>query len=421
MTPGRGTARRARCAALTLVALLAAGCSGGGQGASDGSAGRGTGAATGAGATGTPGSTTPLGSGGGPGGTAGATSGPEAAAPTPTPTGAAGSIPADPGAIRATVAGTVTSGLRTPWGVTFLPDGSALVSERDTARIVRVPAGGGDATEVGTVPGVVHGGEGGLLGITVGPAYSSDRWLWAYLTASDGNRLVRMRYVPGEPLGEPQPLLTGIPAGPIHNGGRLAFGPDGMLYVTTGDGSERSHSQDRGSLAGKILRVTPDGQPAPGNPFAGSPVWTLGHRNVQGIAWDPKGRMWASEFGQDTWDELNLIEPGRDYGWPVVEGKAGRQGFTDPVVQWRPDDASPSGIAVADGSVWLAALRGSRLWQVPVVPAPGTPRFDFLYEHGRLRTVVPAPDGSLWLVTSNTDGRGDPKPGDDRILRLTLG
>jgi glucose/arabinose dehydrogenase len=216
-------------------------------------------------------------------------------------------------------------------------------------------------------------------------------------------------------------LLTGIPAGSIHNGGRLAFGPDGMLYVSTGDASTRSRSQDRNSLGGKILRITPDGTPAPGNPFPGSPVWSYGHRNVQGMAWDSRGRMWASEFGQNTWDELNLIRPGTNYGWPVVEGRAGRAGFVDPLAQWPTDKASPSGIAVAAGSVWLAALRGARLWQVPLTATGvGTAKAWFVGEFGRLRTVSLAPDGPLWLVTSNTDGRGSPRAGDDRILKITL-
>jgi glucose/arabinose dehydrogenase len=168
------------------------------------------------------------------------------------------------------------------------------------------------------------------------------------------------------------------------------------------------------------LRVTPDGKPAPGNP-TGSPVWTYGHRNVQGVAWDSQGRMWADEFGQETWDELNLIKPGANYGWPIAEGKAGKAGLADPVVQWRPSEASPSGIAIAAGSVWVAALRGARLWQVPLTAdGVGTPKQWFVGEFGRLRTVAAAADGSLWLVTSNTDGRGSPRGGDDRIVRIVL-
>lgn len=350
-----------------------------------------------------------------------ATSATPDAASDSTPTSPPVPLPSPTGPVHPQVVATVASGLSTPWGLAFLPDGSTLVSERDTGNIVRIPRGGGQSTTLGTVPGVRHGGEGGLLGIAVAPTFAQDRWLYAYFTADDGNRVVRIKVSTDFTLGAPQPLLTGIPAGPIHNGGRLAFGPDGMLYVSTGDASTRSHSQDRNSLGGKILRITPDGKPAPGNPFPGSPVWSYGHRNVQGMAWDSRGRMWASEFGQNTWDELNLIKPGANYGWPVVEGKAGRSGFVDPLVQWPTDEASPSGIAVAAGSVWLAALAGTRLWQVPLTATSvGTPKAWFVGEFGRLRTVALAPDGSLWLVTSNTDGRGSPRAGDDRILKIAL-
>jgi len=354
--------------------------------------------------------------------TATLTSTPAAPAPSSASSGLSGAAPpADPATVRPTVAETIATGLQSPWGLAFLPDGSALVSERDTGQIKRIPPGGGGASAIGTVPAVKHGGEGGLLGIAVASTFSQDRLLYAYLTADDGNRVVRMQVSAEFHLGAPQPVLTGIPAGRVHNGGRLAFGPDGMLYVTTGDGSSRSRSQDRKSLAGKILRVTADGKSAPGNPFPGSPVWTYGHRNVQGVAWDDQGRMWADEFGQDTWDELNLIRPGSNYGWPVVEGKAGKARYVDPLVQWRPSDASPSGITIADGSVWIAALRGARLWQVPLTSSGvGTPKAWFVGDYGRLRNVAVAPDKSLWLVTNNTDGRGSPRSGDDRIVRITL-
>jgi glucose/arabinose dehydrogenase len=185
--------------------------------------------------------------------------------------------------------------------------------------------------------------------------------------------------------------------------------------VTTGDASDGSNSQDRGSLGGKILRITKDGKAAPGNPFQ-SRVWTWGHRNVQGIAWDSDGAMYASEFGQNTWDELNLIKPGLNYGWPEVEGKAGVRGFTDPLAQWATSDASPSGIAVADGAVYMAALRGESLWRIPVDGADaGTPQRLLAGEYGRLRDVVTGPDGRLWVLTSNTY-RGNPRADDDKVL-----
>jgi aldose sugar dehydrogenase len=356
-----------------------------------------------------------------PAGTAPATAGtsPATAGTSPAAT------PASPAPRAATpptprVAGTVTEGLTTPWGLAFLPDRSALVSERDTGRIKRIAADG-SLTTVGTVPGVDPGGEGGLLGIAVPRDFARNRYVYAYFTASTDNRIVRMPYAGGR-LGQPDVLVTGIPKGGIHNGGRLAFGPDGMLYAGTGEAGDRPLSQDRGSLGGKILRMTPSGQPPGDNPFRGSLVYSFGHRNVQGLAFDAQGRLWASEFGQNRWDELNLIQPGGNYGWPEVEGRGGPSRYVQPVAQWGTDEASPSGIAIAGGSVWMAGLRGARLWRIPLEgSSAGTPADFFTARFGRLRTVEVAPDGSLWLTTSNTDGRGAPRRGDDRILRLALG
>lgn len=316
--------------------------------------------------------------------------------------------------------GVVARDLEAPWGLAFLPDGSALVSERDSERL-RVVTTDGEVRTIGTVPGVDGVGEGGLLGVAVSPTYAEDQAVFAYLTAGGENVVVRMTY-DGARLAGSRVILDGIPAGPVHNGGRIAFGPDGMLYVGTGEAGNTALAQQRRSLGGKILRVTPDGEPAPGNPFPRSPVYSLGHRNVQGLAWDSRGQLWAAEFGQNEWDELNRIEPGENYGWPVVEGRAGDDRFVDPVRQWRTSEASPSGIAVARDSVFMAGLRGSRLWQIPIPGGrPGKPRALLTERYGRLRTVAAAPDGSLWLTTSNRDGRGSPREGDDRILRLRLG
>ncbi|TLF96727.1 PQQ-dependent sugar dehydrogenase [Nocardia cyriacigeorgica] len=308
----------------------------------------------------------------------------------------------------------VARGIETPWGLDFLPDGAALVSERDTGRILRVVPGQ-PAEQVYEVPGVVAGGEGGLLGIAVSPRYTEDRYVYAYFTAAADNRIVRFRL--GEP---PQVVFDGIAKAGNHNGGRIAFGPDGMLYVGTGDAGSRATSQDPDSPNGKILRLTPDGAPAPGNPRPGSPVYSLGHRNVQGLAWDATGRLFAAEFGQNDVDEINLIEPGRNYGWPEVEGTGGTgRGFTDPLVTWSTGEASPSGIAITANTLYAAALRGERLWTVPITATgTGTPTDHFRDGYGRLRTVVVAPDGALWLTTSNTDGRGDVRAGDDRIVRF---
>jgi glucose/arabinose dehydrogenase len=355
---------------------------------------------------------------------AGCASGPGSGSrtPPPPPTTATGESPAivapavTPGRPRDLV-----TGLSVPWAIAFLPGGDALVTERDSARLLRVTPQG-RVTEVGKVPGVAPAGEGGLMGVAVSPSYERDRYVYLYFTADGDNRVVRFRY--DGRITSPQPIVTGIPKGTNHDGGRIAFGPDGMLYIGTGEVYRRELAQDRGSLGGKILRAAPDGRPAPGNPFS-SLVWTYGHRNVEGLAWDDKGRMYATEFGQDRFDEINLIQRGRNYGWPAVEGpQRGRRDprYTDPLLTWTPEEASPSGLAYASGSLWVAALRGQRLWQVPMDTEGrvGRPIPHFEGQYGRLRAVVRAPDGSLWVTTSNKDGRGNPKKGDDRILVIPL-
>ncbi|MEU9113669.1 PQQ-dependent sugar dehydrogenase [Streptomyces sp. NPDC048483] len=328
------------------------------------------------------------------------------------------------------VVGTLATGLKSPWGVAVLPGGDLLVASRDTGKIVRVSAEDGKTTELGSVPGVDPGGEGGLLGLAVSSAFGADHEVYAYFTTASDNRIARLIYdekrPPGDQLGAPDTILRGIPKGELHNGGRIAFGPDKMLYAGTGETGDTGLAQDKESLGGKILRMTPDGEPAHGNPQADSVVYDYGHRNVQGLAWDDDKRLWASEFGQDTWDELNLIEPGRNYGWPEVEGKAkGDQkgpAFVDPVEEWKTKDASPSGIAYAKGSVWMASLRGERLWRIALngTKPVAAPQAFLDGKYGRLRTVVAAGNGELLLVTSNTDGRSRPRKGDDRILRLKV-
>ncbi len=267
------------------------------------------------------------------------------------------------------------------------------------------------------------GGEGGLLGIAVSPSFAQDSKLFVYYTAEDGNRIDTVLLRDGR-LTDQRAGLRGIPRAGNHNGGRMTFGPDGLLYVGTGDAGNRDNSQDAGSLGGKILRLTADLQPAPDNP-GGGPVFTLGHRNVQGLTFDDDGHLWAAEFGQNTWDEINLITAGSNYGWPAVEGVGNRDGFTDPLRVWPTDEASPSGIAFWRGSIWMAGLRGERLWQIPIVqtatgPTTGEPIAHLTGSYGRLRTVAVAPDGDLWLTTSNTDGRGSVRDGDDQILRLQM-
>ncbi|MGW6744765.1 PQQ-dependent sugar dehydrogenase [Streptomyces sp. NPDC055025] len=347
-------------------------------------------------------------------------------APAASPEGGAPSPSAAPAKGSVRVVSTVTEGLASPWGLAALPDGDLLVSSRDEGTITRVDTESGKKTLVSTVPGVSASGEGGLLGIALSPAYGADRLVYAYFTTESDNRIARMLYDERKPVGQqmgaPDTVLRGIPKGTIHNGGRIAFGPDKMLYAGTGETGDGQLAQDRKSLAGKILRMTPDGQPVHGNPEADSVVYSYGHRNVEGLAWDSGKRLWASEFGQDQWDELNLIEPGKNYGWPDVEGKSDRPGAVSPVAQWPPSEASPSGIAFAEGSIWLATLRGERLWRAPLAGRElAAPPEAFLGgKYGRLRTVLSAGGGKVWLVTNNTDGRGTPKPGDDRILLLEV-
>lgn len=375
------------------VLLLTAGCSG-----ADGNAPAPT-------ATGSP-SASPSGDASGPG------------------SGARAEPPPAKGSVE--VASTLTQGLKSPWGLAALPDGDLLVSSRDEGTITRVDGETGRKTEIGTVAGVAPAGEGGLMGLAVPPSFASDHMVYAYFTTESDNRIARMLYdekkPAGQQLGAPDTILRGIPKGTVHNGGRIAFGPDKMLYAGTGETGDTGLAQDKKSLGGKILRMTPDGEPVHGNPEADSVVYSYGHRNVQGLAWDSEKRLWAAEFGQNTWDELNLIRPGRNYGWPGVEGKGGEEGFVDPVAQWKTSEASPSGIAYASGSIWMAGLRGERLWRIPLdgTKPVADPEPFLVEEHGRLRTVVAAGGDKLWLVTSETDTRGTPEAGDDRILNLEV-
>lgn len=331
----------------------------------------------------------------------------------------------------------VATGLDVPWSIAFTPDSGILVSERDAGRVLHIGADGATTTLTG--PGAQDiasandpQGEAGLLGIVLHPDDPS--LLYAYQTRPDGNAVIRMS-LDGSSLSAPTVILDGIPKARNHDGGRLAFGPDGYLYVTTGDAGNGDLAQDKDSLAGKILRVVAngsevDGQAAPGNPFD-TPVWTYGHRNVQGIGWVADGRMYASEFGQNSTDEVNLIEPGRNYGWPIVEARDGApagtalgdtvDGLTYPVVEWATDEASPSGLAVTNEGLYVGALRGERVWRVPLTGGGvGDPQV-LLDGLGRVRNVAVGPDGALYLITGNTDGRGDVRDGDDRLVRLTIG
>ncbi|RCK71511.1 PQQ-dependent sugar dehydrogenase [Desertihabitans brevis] len=341
--------------------------------------------------------------------------------------------PSDPetppgeGATIATLAepSELTTGLESPWGLTFLPDGSALVSERLTGEILRVPAQGGDAQPVGVVPDVDVSSEGGLLGIVASPDFDLDRTVYAYLSGVDENRVVAITAADDfESLAVERVLLDGIETADRHHGGRIVIGPDGHLWVGTGDAFQPENAATADSLNGKILRIAVDGSVPDDNP-TGSVIYSSGHRNVQGIAFGPDGTAYATELGHRTWDEINVLRPGADYGWPASEGVAGDAGER-PLVTLHPDEASPSGVAYAEGSLWIGALGGQRLWQLPVDGGAATeePIAHHVGEYGRIRTVEVAPDGSLWVITSNTDlatwGGTDPRPGDDRILRIEV-
>lgn len=331
---------------------------------------------------------------------------------------------------------TIATNLRTPWDIAWAPDGSALVTERDRGGILRITMDGDKNYLDG--PGadflrskIDNASEGGLLGIALHP--DDPTLVYVYLTTTKNNTLVRMR-LNGDTLTDPEFVLSGIPDARWHNGGRIAFGPDGYLYVATGDATETSLSQKRNSLGGKILRVIADGtdndgKKAPGNPFD-TRVWSWGHRNVQGLGWTADGRMYASELGQNSPDELNRIEPGNNYGWPEYEAMNGapsgtdlgdtRGGFTFPVAQWGTDDASPSGIAVTNEAIYVGALRGERVWRVPLTATGVGEPHVLLDDLGRIRMVSVGPDGALYILTTNTDANGDADSSDDKLVRIVI-
>jgi glucose/arabinose dehydrogenase len=337
----------------------------------------------------------------------------------PAPSVSAGPDSGDDQQVAVTV---LAKDLEVPWGMAFLPDGSALVTERDTARILKVgpdtDADGLKVTEVQRLSEVEPSGDGGLLGIAVSPRYRTDKAVFIYYSTATDNRVAKLTL-----KATPHPILTGIPRSVNHNGGQLAFGPDGYLYVGTGDGTRGSQAQNPKSLGGKILRMTTAGKPAPGNPVKNSLVWSSGHRNVQGLAWDSGKRMYASESGQRKVGELNLIQKGKNYGWPKAEGDSKDATFTNPVASWPIEDSYCSGVAVLERMVASACLLGRRLWLVDTTgngTLIGRPQPLLVDEYGRLRGLIAAPDGSLWASTSNQEDGGDPGPDDDRIIRLVF-
>ncbi|GLZ35524.1 hypothetical protein Lesp02_77110 [Lentzea sp. NBRC 105346] len=303
---------------------------------------------------------------------------------------------------------TIATKLDIPWDIEFAPDGSGIFTERDTRKIKKIK--GTTITTLDTVSEAsTTGGEGGLLGLALSKTFATDNTVFIYYSTGSDNRIAKKK------LGSPaQPIVTGIPRNRYHNGGGLEFGPDGFLYATTGDGQNKANAQNKNSLGGKILRFDTNGKAAPGNPF-NSLVYSYGHRNVQGITWVGT-TAYATEFGDAKTDELNKIEAGKNYGWPNCEGPCNTPGYTNPVKSWSNKEAGPAGIGFYKGALYIGAVTGKRVWKVPVNGASlGNPQSVFT-GYGRVRAVAPAPDGTLWLGTSNQDNNGSPGATDDRIL-----
>jgi glucose/arabinose dehydrogenase len=335
---------------------------------------------------------------------------------------AAVSDPSEPEGDSEVAVTVLAKGLEIPWGMAFLPDGAALVTERDTGRILQVgpdsDANGLVVTEVQRLTEAQAAGDGGLLGIAVSPKYKTDKTIFVYYSTAKDNRIGKLVL-----KGKLQPIVTGIPRSRDDNGGALAFGPDGYLYAGTGDATNGTQAQNPKSLGGKILRMTTAGKPAPGNPAKDSLVWSLGHRNVQGLTWDKTKRMYASENGQPKSGELNVIVKGKNYGWAKTDGAGSGAGLTAPLFSWPIADSYCSGVAAVESTVATSCLLGKRIYLLNLTEngtVLGTPQALLNNEYGRLRGLVAAPDGSFWASTSNQEDAGDPGPDDDRIIRLVF-
>ena len=316
----------------------------------------------------------------------------------------------------------VAENLEVPWAIVFLSDGSMLVTERP-GRVRIIDKNGNLAPEPLLEISVVKKiqGEGGLHGITIHPEFEKNQFVYLYYTYENQgsrslNRVSRYTY-DGDKLNFEKIIVDKIPGALFHDGGRIKFGPDKLLYITTGDAQEPSLAQDKNSLAGKILRVTAEGSAAPGNPY-GNLVYSYGHRNPQGITWDDNGNIWETEHGSTAKDELNRIEIGKNYGWPDIRGDEKKNGLIPPVSHSGSDTWAPGGAAFLDGSVYFVGLRGKSLYKVTVLGNTATIKTHFNDEFGRLRDIIVGPDNMLYITTSNRDGRGNPQSGDDKIIRV---
>lgn len=325
----------------------------------------------------------------------------------------------------------IAGGLMVPWAVAVGDEGRIYITERTGA--LRVIDNGALVSEPLIALGspFISRGEGGLLGIALDPDFPLNHYIYLMHTYLEGgtsyNRVVRLTEEKNTAVID-YVLIDHIPGGMIHNGGRIKFGPDRKLYITTGDSGTSSLAQDLTSMAGKILRINPDGSIPEDNPFPRSPIYSFGHRNPQGLAWDQRGVLYASEHGQTAHDEINLILPGQNYGWPLVQGDEEIAGsyLRKPLIHSGDITWAPSGITFVDQGPWrgrllASALRGEELLSF-VLNSTGT-RVEsleswLLHEYGRLREALQAEDGSLYLTTSNRDGRGTYRQGDDKVLRL---
>lgn len=326
----------------------------------------------------------------------------------------------------------VATNLQVPWELAFLPNEDLLFTER--GGLLKTKMSNGQIKTMAPIEGVNAIGEGGLLGLTLHPKFSSNHFLYLYYTYKHSlspiknngentlNRVVRYTFN-GTALGEKTIIVDGIPGSSNHNGGRIKFGPDGFLYITTGDAQNPSLAQDKNSLAGKILRVNDDGSVPSDNPFLSSPVYSYGHRNPQGLAWDSEGQLWATEHGSSNFDEVNHIEKGKNYGWPEIRGSENRKGLEAPYLHSGTSTWAPSGAVVVGDSLFFAGLRGGAIFELNLKTKSLKQSLSAIKKHfenqfGRIRTINIGPDGFFYILTNNRDGRGNPIAEDDRIIKI---